>query len=142
MKRTIFLLIITVFTFSSGANETVDIEKHAMAGDLAALNQAFALYASTNAAFTEELDIAIGASILRNPKNFLIALKKNRSKVPNLSGVLGNLGNDFTDDFKRQKIELKKRLTAIHSIKDESLRASREECEVELRREIANTPSE
>lgn len=142
MRQTIIVLIAALLAFSAGANETADILKKAANGNLKALNQAFALLPGAGAADSEEIGSAIGESVRRNSKNFLTALKANRSKIHSLGEVLGNLPHDLDDQPKKQKAELKARLDAIILVKDESFKSLREECEAELKLEINGIPSE
>lgn len=136
MKKIFIALTVAGLAFIAKASENSDVLKKAEAGNLNALNQAFISATETDGGDAEDIDIAIGNGIRRNPKNFLAALKKNRSKVPRLDSALGNLGPEFVDDFKKQRVELEKRLAAIQSVKDATLKAVRAECETELKRQI------
>lgn len=122
-----------VCAWGAGASETADILKQAKKGDLKALNQAFVLHSKTDGGDAEDIDIAIGKSITRNPKNFLTALKQNHSKVSSLSAVVGNLGPACVDDLENQRAELERRLAAIQTVDDDSLKKVRAECETELK---------
>lgn len=136
------VLVTFLISFISGAAETSDILKKAEEGNLAALNQAFVLLSSFDGANAEDIDISIGKSIIRNPKNFLTALKANRKTVNRIDAVLGNLGPDFVDNFKKQRNELEKRLTAIQTVDSKSLKNIRLECESELKRQILQRSDE
>jgi hypothetical protein len=142
VKNTFVALAIMVLSFAAAANENSDILQKAESGNLKALKSAFLLYSKTDGGDAEDVDIAIGKSIRRNPKNFLKALKQERAKVPALGSTLGNLGPDFADDFKKQSTELVKRLAAIQSVKDKALRAVRSECETELKLRIEKRSGE
>jgi hypothetical protein len=137
MIKTIIILSLTIISTLAQATDNADMLKNAEAGKLKALDQAFVLRAKSDGAAAEDIDIAIGKSILHNPKNFLIALWENRSGVQRLDALLGNLGPDYVDDFKKQKIELEKRLAAIHSVRDPAVKKVRAECEEQLKRLIA-----
>lgn len=135
--RNIFVIIsLLIFSTIALAIDNSKVLRKAEAGDLKALKQAFILHTKTDGADAEEIDISIGKSIRRNPKNFLSALKQNRSKVPRLDLVLGNLGYDYVDDLKKQKKELGMRLIAIRSVNDKGLKVIRAECEIELKEQI------
>ncbi|PWU12998.1 MAG: hypothetical protein C5B49_15260 [Bdellovibrio sp.] len=136
------LTLASLASLASLANEHSAVLKKAEAGHLKALREAFVLHTKTDGWEAEEIDIALGKSIRLNPRNFLTALKENRSKVPSLGSTVGQLGPDFVDDFSKQKIELQKRLSAIQSVKDASLKTVREECETVLQRQIGQKSGE
>jgi hypothetical protein len=142
MKKIMSLVLcslVSVIVYASPAKGLLKKVEH---GNLSALNQAFLLHAKTDAGDAEDIAISIGKSITHHPKNFLTALKKNRTEVPRLDSVLGNLGPEFVDKMKQRKLELEKRLKAIHSVKDSSLKSERDECEAELKQLIEHTPAE
>lgn len=115
---------------------TPPLYKSVSRGDLKSLQEAFRSRSKLDGDEAEELDVALGKSIKRNPVNFLTALKANRKRVVNLEPILGAFGESYVDDFVRQKIELKKRLRAIQSVKKKSLRTEKTDCERVLNLQI------
>ncbi len=139
MGKTANAILVSTFlilALVANADSTPALLKRAENGNLKALNQAYLLLSKTDGGGSEAVSIAIGKSILKNPRNFLLALKKNRSKEKRLDATLGGLGEKFVDDFKKQKLELERRLKAIQTVDDETLKSVRAECEKELNRQI------
>ncbi|MGZ3717589.1 MAG: hypothetical protein ACXWR1_04715 [Bdellovibrionota bacterium] len=137
-------LVVSVLVLFSSAARAIGPSatlKRAERGEPTSLNRAFVLHAKSDGGEAEEIDIAIGKSIARHPKNFLVALKKNRAKVQQLGPMLGNLGEEFVDQLEMQRIELKRRLKAIQSVSDRDLDSVRSECEKGLQRMIDQIPN-
>jgi len=128
----LFCLSLVAFAYGHSA-----VLKKAAAGDLKSLNEAFSLYSKSDGGDAEDIEIAIGKSIAVNPKNFLIALKKNRALVKSLGGMVGNLGEDFVDQPAKQQAEKEKRVSALHKVADASLVGLRDECVSELKKQIS-----
>lgn len=105
-------------------------------GDLAELNRAFSQKAKSDGDESEELSILIGSSILKNPVNFLKAYKKNKKSVKRLDAILGNLGHESVDNSPYQVKELQRRIKALESVKDASLKSVAFECITELKKQL------
>lgn len=112
-------------------------EKLVSQGNLTALNQAFEGLAKSDGHAAEELDVAIGKSIARNPINFLKAYQRNETSVSRLDALVGNLGPEYVDDFPRQAVELRKRIKALQSVKSKSLKPLALKCIKELKRALS-----
>ena len=142
MKKLFVALVVICFSSMVLAHPNSPILdstlKSAESGNLRALNQSFRLLAKSDGAVAEDASIAIGKSIQKNPRNFLLVLKKNKKQIKNLDSLLGNLGDDYVDDLPKQKAELEARLNAVQSVKASSLKKVRADCEATLQRLIAH----
>lgn len=134
MKRLLFLILAGCLGLSS---LEVKMLARASAGEISALNQAFVLLSKSDGADAEDVEIAIGQSITEHPRNFLAALKLNRTKVIELGSLVANCGDECVDDFAKTKNVLEARLKAIESVKDGALQSVRTECETQLKKRIA-----
>src|SRR5262245_29073728 len=81
-----------------GADESL-FYRQVEAGDSKALERAFKELAVADASKGEDLSIAIGKTITLHPKRFLVYLKKYRAQIVRLDSLVGNLGEEFVDDF-------------------------------------------
>ena len=101
-----------------------------------ALRLAFKLFSIADGEHAEGLQIEIGKLININPKLFLQELKSHRQLVVSLDGLVGNLGQDYVDEFDRQKKEKEKRIKSLKNISDKDLNTVRDECLTELDRQV------
>ena len=138
MKRTFLVLILSLFAFYAQATDPAPILKRAETGNLRALNQSFGLLKKADGHLAEEISTSIGKSIRAKPKNFLSSLKKNRKKVSRLDAIVGGLGPDYVDEYAKQKTELEARLKAIQTVKANTLKGVRKECEDLLKESIVS----
>ena len=89
----------------------------------------------------EELDIILGKLIRLDPVMFLEELQSVRPAYPveGLDGLVGNLGDEFVDDFKGQCEQLHLRLKAIESVDRRDLAQVRGRCERALIESLKGT---
>lgn len=91
------------------------------------LNSTFEKRMHADGEAAEEADIALGKYIRKNPRAFLKSYARH-SPVIRPDAVVGNLGPAFDDDFKKQKIEVSKRIEALKTVNDPELQKSKAEC--------------
>ncbi|MCM2278328.1 MAG: hypothetical protein NDJ89_09655 [Oligoflexia bacterium] len=89
---------------------------------MAALDTAFRALAQSDGHVAEELGVAIGKSITKNPETFLKAYQKHAGSVIRLDALVGNLGPAFVDDFRGQAVEIRKRIKALQGVKNKELK--------------------
>ncbi|MBI3017459.1 MAG: hypothetical protein HYY62_05655 [Deltaproteobacteria bacterium] len=127
-----FFKILTVlfflFSFSQSSSALTLDENKVSAGNLDHLNLAFKELAKSDGYVAEQWDVVIGKSIVNNPTNFLEAYKQNKSSVTRLDALVGNLGVEFIDNFKKQAAEIHKRIKALKSVKNRNLKSYAIEC--------------
>jgi hypothetical protein len=107
-----------------------------------ALRLAFKLFTIADGEYAEGLQIEIGKLININPKLFLQELKSHRRLIISLDGLVGNLGQDYVDEFERQTKEKEKRIKSLNKVSDKDLNAIRDECLKELDRQIKRKPGD
>jgi len=112
------------------------LDKLVQQGNRDALRLAFKLFTIADGEYAEGLQIEIGKQINVNPKLFLQELKNHRHLIVSLDGLVGNLGQDYVDEFERQTKEKEKRMKSINKISDKDLIIVRDECLKELDRQI------
>jgi hypothetical protein len=112
------------------------LERAARSGNRQAVRRLFSLLASTDAADAEDVEIALGATIRMYPQLFLEELQRSRRE--RLSGLLGNLGADFVDNFPGQVRELRLRKSALASVHVRALNGIRDKCIEEIEGDIAH----
>ena len=108
------------------AKEGVDLEKAAQ-GNAAEMNRAFDERRHSDGAAGEEIDIALGESIRKNPVAFLKAYASHQPII-RLDSLVGNLGPELADEFKKQETEVKKRIFALKSVREPSLQPAAKAC--------------
>ena len=135
-KTVAFALSVILFGVSNlngaFAEGSVDLKKVARGNPLE-INRAFDERARSDGAAFEEIDIAIGETIRKNPKAFLEAYRAHQPII-RLDSLVGNLGPDFVDEFKKQEIEVKGRISVLKKVKEPSLQPAAKACIAELER--------
>jgi hypothetical protein len=116
-------------------SQTYPIQKNS-ATEASQLEALFKKLLTADGHVAEELDIEIGTRISRSTEVFLTVLMKYRSQINRLDALVGNLGPEFVDDFAKQSIELKKRIDALETIADGTLKPLASECITELRSKL------
>lgn len=111
---------------ADGNADTKKRYQRVLQGDPVALYYTLSLLNHADGAFAEELDIALGGSIKKHAKNFLLALKKVHGDGFCSDGLVGNLG--IYDDLPREKKMLKERKAALLAVKDPSVKKARDLC--------------
>lgn len=129
-----YLLLVLILFSKANAIDGIDDNFLAKvsSGDLTSLNEAFVQRAHADGAQAEDLDIAIGKSITKNPKSFLIALKGHEVDLISLSMLIRSLGEDYVDLPEKAKHEVELRIKAINSVHDKELQEVAKRCLVEL----------
>jgi len=112
------------------------LDKLVQQGDRDALGLAFKLFTIADGEYAEGLQIEIGKLINVNPKLFLQELKNHRRLIVSLDGLVGNLGQDYVDEFERQTKEKEKRIKSLNKVSDKDLTIVRDECLKELDRQV------
>lgn len=105
----------------------LSLEQSALAGDRSAIRTLFQLRPQADGAAAEYINIVLGQTIENDATVFLEELQRT-PRTFKLSGLLGNLGPDYVDEFERQAKELRKRMNALECVKAESLASVKEEC--------------
>lgn len=102
----------------------------AKAGDRKSIRSLFALYAGSDGAVMEEIDIALGATIRKHARMFLEELKRSgRNELRGaLDGMLGNTGEEFVDRVHARLEEMKSRRASLAAVSDRGLLALRDQC--------------
>ena len=109
-------------------NELGMLERQVISGDTSALRLAFRLFSLADGDFGEQLDIMVGKLIRINPELFLEELNNCRQLIPNLDGLLGNLGEEYVDREEAQELEVTLRVEALRGVTKKSLGSIRNEC--------------
>jgi hypothetical protein len=109
------------------------LEKRLLAGDRQSLRLAFALFNISNGHFSESLDIIIGQTIKKYPLLFTQELHRAQLDMLMLPGILGNCGDELTDDFPAQCKELKARYDALHGVRSKKHRELLQACLAQLK---------
>jgi len=112
------------------------LDKLVQQGNRDALRLAFKLFTIADGEYAEGLQIEIGKLINVNPKLFLQELKNQRHLIVNLDGLVGNLGQDYVDEFERQTKEKEKRIKSLHKVSDKDLIKTRDDCLTELDKQV------
>jgi hypothetical protein len=99
---------------------------------MTSLDERFASRGKLDGNDAEENNVAIGLTIVREPRAFLAALQKhkvaNGGKLVRLDSLLGSLGDELTDKPAAGAVELRKRMDALRKVEEKSLRRLRDEC--------------
>lgn len=93
---------------------------------------AFRMRNIADGAFLEDLDIILGQLIRPAPKLFLVELQRAKVSPRSVGGLVGNLGDDFVDQTKRQCKELGLRREALAGVSEPSLSRTKEQALTEL----------
>lgn len=112
------------------------LDKMIQRGDRDALRVAFKLFTIADGADAEGLQIEIGKLINTDAKLFLQELKIHRKLVVSLGGLVGNLGEDYVDEPELQRKEKEKRIQSLKNIMDKNLIDVRDECLMEIERQV------
>lgn len=100
---------------------------------------AFKMMNIADGAFAEDLDTLVGKLIRIDPILFLSELKF--SGRVDLVGLVGNLGDSFSDKFPQQCSELNQRRRALKKIRTPELQSVKQRAEKALSRAIVETPA-
>lgn len=123
------LLLLVMLSFSAyGKNTGQSVLTQASAGNVIALNSAFAKLNSADGGNAEDLEIAIGKSIVHSPAHFLSAVKTHRAQLRDVAGLTTNLGEAYVDQDSAQKREIKRRISALEQVRDPVLAPTKKEC--------------
>jgi hypothetical protein len=114
-------------TLSALARDAAYREKRLAAGGSEAFALAFRLGSVADGEFAESLDIALGKTIVRHPRDFLGALRAEHGDAYCADGLVGNVGT-YVDDAKGRKRELGARLRALSRVQDPGSRKVRDIC--------------
>jgi hypothetical protein len=112
------------------------LRQRVLSRDLSASKLAFRLMTIADGAFAEDLDILLGQIIRIDPALFLQELK-GYGRVGRLDALVGSLGDSYVDRIDAQRLEIKKRIQALSSVKDPAVKELRDECIKELLRQEA-----
>jgi len=112
------------------------LDKLVQQGNRDALRLAFKLFTIADGEYAEGLQIEIGKLVNPNPKLFLQELKNHRHLIVSLDGLVGNLGQDYVDEFEQQTKEKEKRIKSLNKVSDKDLIIVRDECVKELDRQV------
>jgi len=114
------------------------LEKHIHASDRNAVKAAFRLFNISDGWFAHRLDKALGDLIRINTKLFLEELKNHRNIafVIRCGPPVYPLGDKYVDRFEARKSEIKLRIKALESIKEEGLIEIRDECIKDLKESL------
>ncbi len=118
------------------------LEALAWQGNSIAIDVLFKMLYLTDAAYSEQLSIILGLTINDHPREFLNSLTKNYqiNGIKRLDSLLGNLGEDYVDEFEKQLVELEKRYQKIKQTKNVSEKI-KSLCLYELSEQIYETRS-
>ena len=80
----------------------------------------------------EFFNIHLGKLIKNDPEFFLMLFKKyvykNKKYIYDVNGLLGNYGNEFVDNFERQRRETQERIESLRRVKSEDYKEVRDYC--------------
>lgn len=108
--------------------KVAELETKVQAGDSRAIRELMKIELDGHEA--EERDIILGRVIRVRPKEFLVSLSESRrAKCERcLPGLLGNLGEEYVDNFEAQAAELRRRSEALRSVGSLNLVPLRDAC--------------
>jgi hypothetical protein len=133
-KFVVYTLLVYSFFFSSEAGASkIDLVKVSN-GNTIELNNAFERRAKSDGADSEELDVAIGKSISKNPNNFLKVFQSHKPSIKRLDSLLCNLGLEYVDRIKDQEHEFLYRIASFKKVKEKKLKSSAIECISQLQK--------
>jgi hypothetical protein len=148
MNRTgvaIVVLVSVLFVAASPGPATYEdvaaLSPSAKAGKRESVRKLFSLLEYSDGAVTEDIDIALGATICKRPRLFLEEMKRSgiATREAYLPGLLGNLGEEFVDRYDAQAEELSNRRTALLTVTAPELVLLRDRCIQELDQQIQDT---
>ncbi len=104
------------------------VSKKIVAGNKDAVEIGFKLYAVVDGAFKEDIGVDLGKLITLDATLFLQELKKHRSLVQNLDGIVSNYGEEYVDDEILRMEETDARMRLLVNVNDPELEDVKAEC--------------
>jgi hypothetical protein len=106
--------------------------------DQESVRLAFKLMNIADGAFAEDLETYLGQLIPIDPSLFLSELK--HSNRTDIDGLVGNLGDSFSDHFREQCSELNRRRRALRAVSDLDLQSAKDRADSATSRVMASIP--
>lgn len=104
------------------------LSKKIIVGNKDAVEIGFKMYAIVDGGFKEDVGADLGKLITVDAKLFLQELKKHRSLVQNLDGIVSNYGEEYVDQKQLRLEEANNRMRLLVNVNDPDLEGVKSEC--------------
>lgn len=109
-------------------NETMLVlEQRVLMKERESVELAFRIKNIADGAFSEDIDVLLGQLIRIDPRLFLSELQRANVPLEGISGLVGNLGEDYVDEPEKQCAEIDLRKKALSSVVQMPLQNTKEQ---------------